>query len=349
MPFLAFNAPSGPFAVGQEDALWRGNRGEKLVVRLFYPCDPGEAALCPTASWLPETYGGSQTSYAESYAQFFWKPGVASAIVGGIGFNPLMSSVSTCARRGARLTDKVQTLTPIVFSHGLGGNRSCYSFICIELASHGFFVVCPEHTDGSASISVLPDKSVVRHKIIPPKSVIPQKPGRIKGGFTHTLIPEAQPRNLTQYEMRNRQLEHRKAELIFVADCLEFINSGGVDEGAGNMREQGGGEAASGRAGQEQGAGAQGGGVVDTDGAMPGAGIQRKRDLVYSFFSGLVAGENKVSDGGKQQAADTKDAVDGGMRCDLPAALQALPGRGRLAVTQIGAVRASGYTFNPKP
>ena len=41
--------------------------------------------------------------------------------------------------------------------HGLGGTRSMYSFICMRLASEGYFVVCPEFGDGTACMSHLPD------------------------------------------------------------------------------------------------------------------------------------------------------------------------------------------------
>ena len=40
-------------------------------------------------------------------------------------------------------------------------------------------------------------------RIIPGTAVVPQMPARIKRGFTRTLIPEEQPKPLTQYQVQN--------------------------------------------------------------------------------------------------------------------------------------------------
>jgi hypothetical protein len=104
--------PSGPFAVGQCDCMWtsvdtahssgvgEGGGGDaekmpahKLMVRIYYPVDREAASKCPPGAWLPDSHGGG--SYAEAYARALFKPGVNSALVGTLGFVPLMSNVTT--------------------------------------------------------------------------------------------------------------------------------------------------------------------------------------------------------------------------------------------------------------
>eukprot|EP00960_Hanusia_phi_P059855 764308-Hanusia_phi.AAC.6 len=221
MPFLTFPEQTGRYAVGQCDAMWQsreedGKEQMKMVVRLFYPVLPEEAGNAQKAAWLPDQYGANSYSYAQAYARFFWKPGITASLVGTLGFLPLMSSVKTQTLDHAPLAAGT-TFKPVIYSHGLGGNRSCYSAVCADLASHGYFVIAAEHADGSACLSVLPDKTVVEHKIVPGKALIPQRPKRIPRGFTESLIPEHQPKTVTQFELRNGQLSHRVSEVFAVS------------------------------------------------------------------------------------------------------------------------------------
>ena len=42
-------------------------------------------------------------------------------------------------------------ITPIIFSHSLSSNRTMFSGICLDFASHGFMVFVMDHKDGSSS------------------------------------------------------------------------------------------------------------------------------------------------------------------------------------------------------
>ena len=48
-----------------------------------------------------------------------------------------------------------KVLIPIIFSHGLTCNRTTYSGICRDFASHGYIVFSIDHYDGTAYYSRL--------------------------------------------------------------------------------------------------------------------------------------------------------------------------------------------------
>ena len=236
---LEVKKPSGPFAVGQCDCCWfsppasdgDGEAGtvpnHKLMVRIFYPVVREASQKCQPGKWLPDAYGFGRT-YAQAYADSLFKPGVNSALVGALGFAPLMSNVNTQTVADAPLVpaEHVPKMPPVIYSHGMLGNRSCYSSPCIDLASHGFVVFALEHADGTACLNCYPDKTVVEFKHAPRSAVIAGKPVRIRKGFNRSLVPSNEPKDFTQHELRNSQLEQRVREMRFVADCLERLEAG---------------------------------------------------------------------------------------------------------------------------
>ena len=119
---------------------------KSLNMRVYFPTDP---TFVPTkwAGWLPEPAG----VYGGGYAHFL---GVNQTI-GSLGFPALLAFTSTPDRPGAPLLSHPDAFPVVIFSHGLGGNRSTYTHICGTLASHGFVVAALEHTEGSASTTVL--------------------------------------------------------------------------------------------------------------------------------------------------------------------------------------------------
>ena len=57
-----------------------------------------------------------------------------------------VGDVKFCAYEDAPILRTPGTQYPVViFSHGLGANRTCYSSFCADLASKGFFVAAVEH------------------------------------------------------------------------------------------------------------------------------------------------------------------------------------------------------------
>jgi len=227
---LKFPEPSGPNKVGQSDCLWKEGEEEdsrKLVVRLFYPVDEEDFQNeGKSATWLPSTYDTGAITYAKAYAQAVLQQGMGSTLLGSLGFQPLMSSVRIGTKEDVPLSRKLTKFSPVIFSHGLAASRGCHSATCMDLASHGFFVVSLEHSDGSAAINILPDKTVRHFTHAPRKDEIPAKQKRIPRGFAPSISPENVKKPVTQYQFRHTQLQQRKKEMMFIADCLERINAG---------------------------------------------------------------------------------------------------------------------------
>ncbi|PVH93778.1 alpha/beta-hydrolase [Periconia macrospinosa] len=139
----------------------------------------------------------------------------------------------------------------MVFSHGLGGNRSCYSTMCTEFASYGFVVCAVEHRDGSGARSIVNHpknedaKTEEGHRTEP----LDHTEEEILRGFDKVdyIFPKGNPKDTApnnekgvDHELRIAQTELRLAELEEAYRVVRDICEGRGEEVAKqNMRKKG--------------------------------------------------------------------------------------------------------------
>ncbi|KAK0752211.1 platelet-activating factor acetylhydrolase, isoform II-domain-containing protein [Schizothecium vesticola] len=185
-----------------------------IQFRIFYPAVPDSAGHPIT--WLP----APQRLHLAAYSQFL---GAGPKLASLLSYLPRnLHYITIPVHKNATVlkpnTVPSQTRWPtVLFSHGLGGTRNAYSYIAGSLASHGVVVVCPEHRDGSAAISVVRD----------PKPPAPRSSWLSSRPAPHTIPYLGIGHNFdsASWEARNTQLRIRLWELALTHEALLAIDT----------------------------------------------------------------------------------------------------------------------------
>ncbi|KAK0670453.1 platelet-activating factor acetylhydrolase, partial [Cercophora samala] len=214
-PVPGFPEYTGPYKVGTVDVeipiseLPTSQQPEgaadvhTVLFRIFYPATP--EAHGKNITWLP----APQRLHIEAYAQFL---GLGSKAASVLSFLPRHLHWTTIpAIKNAALLSPPAELSnsrwpTMIFSHGLGGNRNAYSHLAGSLASHGVVVICPEHRDQSAALTLIRD---------------PQNPQNANP-LPYLRIPHNQTPEI--WAQRDSQLRIRLWELDLIFEAILAID-----------------------------------------------------------------------------------------------------------------------------
>mmetsp|Transcript_5945 Transcript_5945/g.12316 ORF Transcript_5945/g.12316 Transcript_5945/m.12316 type:complete len:472 (+) Transcript_5945:50-1465(+) len=162
-PPMQIAPPSGPYKVGVVDTFFEKTEAIKskfskqkhVKVRILYPAEEGTG----TASSTP--YQPLGTQICDEFMAF-GAPGPLKKFGGLLHYWTL---ITLPFLRDAMPAKRLSSLPVVVYSHGLGGSASLYSFQAGELASRGYATILVEHSDGSAPLTEGRDGELIKHDI----------------------------------------------------------------------------------------------------------------------------------------------------------------------------------------
>jgi len=195
-------ANSGLFTVCCTDIITKCGE-DRLLFRLYYPtAEDIQLNDTNSASWLisPE--------YAVGYSNVA-RMNLLKGLIKWLFFD---SKVNAVWNGPFKLPDQVKKLPVIIFSHGLAAHRTCYSYICTDLASKGVLVAAVEHADKSACATCY-----LNEEDVDGKSEVQQK------WIEYQHVKAGSP---DEHTKRNQQIHFRADECSKLLNEMQKINEG---------------------------------------------------------------------------------------------------------------------------
>eukprot|EP00057_Strongylocentrotus_purpuratus_P027218 XP_011681692.1 PREDICTED: platelet-activating factor acetylhydrolase isoform X3 [Strongylocentrotus purpuratus] len=197
----------GPYDVGCGDVM-TDIVEPGILLRLFYPIDRTDQGIPAEVRppWLPSDH------YAEGYAN------VGGVKCLGSKVNSLLENIKLPVWWHGKLSESKTKYPVIIFSHGMGGCRTTYTSICMDIASCGCVVAAVEHRDNSGCHSFFI------------KNTSDDKPTATNGD-QQLLQPTYQAVDFIKApyedpELRLRQITQRRDECIASLNFLEVLDDG---------------------------------------------------------------------------------------------------------------------------